>query len=292
MKDSNRPRNENPYSNNRKGKRPESSPSSSTSHRPDNPRPAPRPAPRAAFGGAQKSGDSVLGNLERKLVRIGVPLLPASIQTYHLTAMTCVWSLGVLLFSWKATENLHWMWMVSLMIVLQYFTDLFDGAVGRERKTGLIKWGFYMDHFLDYMFQAAVITGYYLISPPGLELYFMGILILSGGFMVSSFLSFASTNSFKIAFAGMGPTEIRLILIAINVGIIFLGTTLFIYTVPLIFFGMLFGLAAIVYRNHNALWEIDMNFKKKRRFQKPRYPRQNPGGKKDHFTGNRGKNRP
>jgi len=278
MKDSNRPPNENPSSNHRRGNRREPRPSSQLGQPNKNRERNPQPA----FAGDRKSDESILGRFEKKLLRAGVPMIPSSVETYHLTAMTLVWSLGVLLFSWKAQGNLNWMWLVSLMIALQYLTDLFDGAIGRERKTGLIKWGFYMDHFLDYIFQAAVVTGYYFLAPPGLELYFMGILALSGGFMVSSFLSFASTNAFKITFAGMGPTEIRLIMIAINVGIVVLGTALFIYTVPLIFFGMLLGLSSMVYRTHQTLWENDMKWKKKRRFQKPKYARPNSKGRKDH----------
>ena len=38
------------------------------------------------------------------------------------------------------------------MIVLHYFTDHFDGKLGKYRDTGLRKWGFYMDHLFDYGF--------------------------------------------------------------------------------------------------------------------------------------------
>ena len=91
---------------------------------------------------------------------------------------------------------------MSIAVVLQYLTDLFDGAVGRARSTGLVKWGFYMDHFLDFIFQCALIFDYALISPPelNLEWWFFAILTITSGYMVNSFLSFAATNEFEIYF--------------------------------------------------------------------------------------------
>lgn len=59
-----------------------------------------------------------------------------------------------------------------------------------------------MDHFLDYVcFCSLIFTGY-IVAPAGLGAYF--ILLLAGGFMVSSFLSFAATNQFQIYYFGFG----------------------------------------------------------------------------------------
>ncbi len=43
---------------------------------------------------------------------------------------------------------------------LQWFTDSFDGALGRHRDTGIPRWGFYMDHFLDFVFMCPVFIGW------------------------------------------------------------------------------------------------------------------------------------
>ena len=47
--------------------------------------------------------------------------------------------------------NLHWLWLSSLMIALQWFTDAFD-AIGRHKNTGLVKWGFLYGSSADYVF--------------------------------------------------------------------------------------------------------------------------------------------
>lgn len=213
------------------------------------------------FKGDQKVGKSVLMRLENNFRNYWVPKLPSWIETWHLTYLTLIWSALILVFSWKARENLEWLWLVSLMILAQYISDLFDGALGRYRKTGLIKWGYYMDHLLDYVFQSCIVTGYMMIAPEGLTWYFVGILIVAGAYMVNAFLSFAATNAFEIYFFGIGPTEIRFLIIALNTCIIFMGTEWWPTTVPVCFCAILAGFIALAYRTHKMLWALDMKKK-------------------------------
>ena len=110
------------------------------------------------------------------------------------------------------------------MIMFQYVTDLFDGAVGRYRNTGLVKWGYYMDHFLDYVFLGSILIGYGFIMPTNYENLFF-IIIIFVGFMINSFLSFAVTNEFRISYSKIGPTEIRIVFILINLLFIIFGKT-------------------------------------------------------------------
>ena len=210
------------------------------------------------FAGDQKAGRSILGKYEKQLVRNYVDRIPDGVETYHLTALTLLWSLGVLLFGFLSARWIGWIWGINLMLVLQYFTDLFDGAVGRHRGTGLIKWGFYMDHLLDFIFSGCLVMAYAMMAPKGLTLYFFGLLICSGAFMVSAFLNFACTNEFRIYHHGLGPTEIRLGYILINTVIFFWGVTIFRFWVPLILVANIVLLVVLVYKTHKQLWQIDM----------------------------------
>ncbi len=45
--------------------------------------------------------------------------------------LTLLWSLLILVFSYLAATNIRWLWFVSVMIVLQYITDYYDGKVGK-----------------------------------------------------------------------------------------------------------------------------------------------------------------
>ena len=123
--------------------------------------------------------------LEKKFVARWVNRVPFWLETHHLTLLTIPWTGLVIASAWQVreSEDIRWFWGVSLAIALQYLTDLFDGAVGRSRNTGLVKWGFYMDHFLDYVFQCGLIIGYALIAPPqqNLDWWFFGSSHLNEG---------------------------------------------------------------------------------------------------------------
>jgi phosphatidylglycerophosphate synthase len=211
------------------------------------------------FAGDKKVGQSILGPLETKFKNWAVPKLPSWVETHHLTLTTIIWSLLNLVWGFLAGKySLHWLWMVSIMIILQYITDLFDGALGRMKDTGLVKWGFYMDHFLDYVFLCSLVTAGFFIAPSvNLHLWYVLLLIIMGCFMVNSFLTFAATNRFEIFHFGIGPTETRLVFILINTIIIFTGREHFAWSVPVLVMVCLAALIIQVLRSHRMLWKID-----------------------------------
>jgi len=214
------------------------------------------------FAGAGKVGESLFSPWERRFVARYVASVPRGVETYHLTLLTVVWCVGILLFGWLAQSNSQWLWMISVMIVCQYITDLFDGAVGRHRNTGLVKWGFFMDHFLDYVFLCAILTAYHTVAPKGYDGWFMVLLGLTGAHMAHSFLAFAATNEFRIAFHGVGPTEMRLAFIGINTFTMYTPARYYEYTLPAVTVAVLAGLIVVVFNTQRQLWKIDMNAKR------------------------------
>lgn len=213
------------------------------------------------FKGDKKKGRSILHKPEEWLKNLLVPMVPSFIQTNHLTLTTVLWSAFIILFSFLAKTNIQWIWAISLMIVLQYITDLLDGEIGRRRNTGLIKWGYYMDHFLDYVFLCAMLASYFIILPVEFKLYQFFILILFGSFMVNSFLSFAVTNQFQIAYFGIGPTEIRIIFIIVNTLHVIFGQTFMAQGLPYLLILTTTGLIIQVYKTQKEIWKIDMENK-------------------------------
>ena len=156
------------------------------------------------------------------------------------------------------------MWLVSGFIALQYLSDVLDGAVGRHRDTGLVKWGFYMDHFLDFVFLASIIVGYSLALPHIAPYWFAGLLVVGGALMVNSFLSFAATNEFQISMLGIGPTEIRLFFILANAAMVFFGTAWLPIALPVILGVLTATLVWSVWQSHLRIWRIDMENKRNR----------------------------
>jgi phosphatidylglycerophosphate synthase len=210
------------------------------------------------FAGAQKTNTSFLSPLERKLAPLVIPRIPAWLQTYHLTMLTILWSLLILVFSFMAARNIRWLWMVSLMIALQWLTDHYDGKVGKFRNTGLVRWGYYMDHLLDYFFLCSILIGYAFILPERSRLQLMIMLALFAAYDFSTFLAFAATDRLKISYLKFGPTEFRLALIIINGLLISFGTKYMVGGLKWVNGGAVVGLVFLIYFTQKKIWRQDM----------------------------------
>ena len=215
------------------------------------------------FAGDKKHGpQSILGPLERKAIDWAVPKLPLWITSARLTMTTVLRSLVIILGSLAAEHwHINWLWLGSAMIVMQYITDSLDGSLGKYRKEGLIKWGYYMDHFLDYVFLCSMLIGYGFLLPDNQKYILFLVLATLTAFMVNSFLAFAATNKFRITHLGIGPTEIRLIFILINTLIIFFGKTYIAFLLPYVLTASLIGLCILVYHTQKEIWAEDMRLK-------------------------------
>ena len=216
------------------------------------------------FAGDRKEGKWILAVWEGKLRDFLLPRVPANVETWHLTLSTLLWCALIVGSSYLARFKIVFLWGASLGIFLQYVTDLLDGAVGRARDTGLVKWGFYMDHFLDYIFLCSILVGYSLMLPDQYKFRLFIVMVIFGAFMVGSFLNFAATNEFRISFFRFGPTEARIVFILFNTYLIAYGSDSLARALPWIMVLSGIGLVASVYRTQKFLWALDMNNKRTR----------------------------
>jgi len=213
----------------------------------------------STFGGDKKIPmKSPLAKMERRFIDSTIVYIPSWIQGYHLTLMTILWSAAVIAFGWLAQGSLHWLWGTCVMLFLQWFTDSFDGSLGKLRNTGIPRWGYYMDHFLDFVFMNSLLIGYYFLVGAGNRITILCLMALFSAFMTNSFLSFSATNEFKITFLGAGPTEVRIYFILVNIGIICFGMGWVETILPYLLALSIVGLCVIVFRTQKYIWAVDM----------------------------------
>ena len=121
-----------------------------------------------------------------------------------------------------------------------------------------MKWGFYMDHLLDFFFAGSIVIAYsFLVESEWLEFLFLILLLITCATMAISFLSFAATNQFQIAYYGIGPTEIRIGYIALNTFVFFVGTEIFSWGVPVIVALNAVAFLVLASQTSKNLWQID-----------------------------------
>ena len=209
---------------------------------------------------SHNTSTSILTPLDRWFQTKGVALLPKWCGTRLLTLMTLPIALGIVALCSLARMQAAYLWPVSLLIASQYVTDTLDGAVGRARSEGYVRWGYYMDHFLDYVFLCSLVVGYALMVPSS-ALWFVGIAAVMAGFMVNTFLLVAATNEFKIVFYGIGPTESRIAFIVLNSIVAVKGSLVIVSALPWVLATLSAMLVVFVYRCQKRLSEADIHAK-------------------------------
>lgn len=212
---------------------------------------------------AKKIGEWLFKKPEKKLVEWLLPKVPSWLETYHLTAMTLFWMILAVVGGYLANKDLIYLCLTSIAIVGQYITDLLDGAVGRLRNTGLVRWGFYFDHILDFGFLCSILLGYWFVTPDQYRYVVFATLILSAAYFVHTMLYFGATGKFEISSFGIGPTEIRLVLVVVNTMLALFDKVIFLNFLRLYFFINAVYLVLNIFLTQKKLWEMDM---KKRKF--------------------------
>lgn len=120
--------------------------------------------------------------------------------------------------------DIMWLWLASFGFFINWYGDSLDGTLARVRNTQRPIYGFYLDHTVDGMTMAVMCIGAGLSNMLNLYIAFAVLavyLLLS----ISVYINAHLKGEFKLTYAGLGPTEFRLILVIVN--------TLFIYVSPL-----------------------------------------------------------
>ena len=124
-------------------------------------------------------------------------------------------AIGVAVAYQLANDSLGWLWVASGLLVVQWFGDSLDGTLARVRGIERPTYGYYLDHLVDAIATAAIGIGLGL-SPLMLlsigTLIVVAYLILSINVYLESYALRPLLDRLRL----IGPTEVRLILIALN----------------------------------------------------------------------------
>ena len=165
------------------------------------------------------SNDSFLRGLEKRLIEKLCGFIPPFIGTKILTSLSLGSSLLILLSYYLSNKISAFLFVASFFIIMQWIFDCLDGEIGRLRREGLVRWGFYMDHLFDYFFMFSIIFGFWFIFPHA-KLQILFLFFLFSAFMVNFFLLYSVLRdkepNFTISFGWFSPIEFRLLFILFN----------------------------------------------------------------------------
>jgi archaetidylinositol phosphate synthase len=167
---------------------------------------------------AEREASFLLAVPEKRLLRWIAARLPRWVLPDDMTAIGVAAAIGVAVAYQLSNESLAWLWVASGLLVLQWVGDSLDGTLARVRGIERPTYGYYLDHLVDAIATAAIGIGLglspFMLLSVG-TLIVVAYLILSINVYLESF----AFNRFSIGYGKVGPTEIRLILIALNTGL-------------------------------------------------------------------------
>lgn len=218
-----------------------------------------------AYSGSINKIESILAPINHEIVEGNVRYIPSWIETYHLTLLTYIWVIITLIGGILSRYTILAVWLCIIALVGHIVTDAFDGALGRYRQTGLVRWGHYADHFGDYLLSCALVLSFRLIDPAINEYLIFFLVIVITGFFIHSLLTVATLNKFTLTFFKLfSPLEGQIAYVLVYLAVIIFGRNILTVVIPAI---SLIATAALVYLitiTLNKLWIIDMLAKRRR----------------------------
>ena len=141
--------------------------------------------------------------------------IPGRIKPDHLTALGVIASIGIAAAYVLSNGDRMWLWAASALLVVHWLGDSLDGTLARVRRSERPRYGYYLDHLVDAFAIAAIGIGLglspYMLLAVGLAIV-VAYLILS----INTYLETHAFGVFTLGYGRFGPTEARLMLIAVN----------------------------------------------------------------------------
>lgn len=218
----------------------------------------------SSFKDATREQTSVLAPLERAALRGLARRMPAWVNSDHLSLLGLVSMFFAGVFYAASGRSPMLLHLVNLCIFLNWFGDSLDGTLARYRCRQRPRYGFYVDHIIDTFGTMFLIFG---LAASGYmtERVAAAVLVVFLMLAINSYLAAYALGIFKISHGKLGPTEIRLVLIAGNLVLLYTAhTRLFGHQFLLFDVGGVVGIAVmatmLVYssiKNTHTLYDLE-----------------------------------
>jgi len=163
-----------------------------------------------------RTSEFVLKRFERWALPRLAARLPRWVVPDHLTALGLLASTAVGVAYALSNRSEYWLWLANVALVVNWFGDSLDGTLARYRRIERPRYGYYLDHLTDAYSTLAIGMGLgfspYMLLAVGLAIV-IAYLLLS----INVYLETHVFEEFSFSYGNLGPTEVRLVLIALNI---------------------------------------------------------------------------
>ena len=164
-----------------------------------------------ASGTHVREHTSMVADAEKRLLVWMARRIPAPINSDHLTALGAAAMVSTGVAFAAAGWDRRALYLVPVLLAINWFGDSLDGTLARVRGHQRPRYGYYLDHVVDLATTAALFAG---MAMSGLMNPLLAMMVLLGYVLLcaESFLATHTVGVFRLAFSGMGPTELRILL--------------------------------------------------------------------------------
>lgn len=173
----------------------------------------------ASFQQETRVQQSVLTALEKRVLHWLAVRMPDRINSDHLTLLALCAMVSVGASYWLSRYSPIGLVLATVWLAVNWFGDSLDGTLARVRGQQRPRYGFYVDHVVDvigvlFLFGGLGLSGY--LHPAVAATLLIAYFLLS----LEVYLATHSLGRFQMSFFGVGPTELRLVLAAMNAALL------------------------------------------------------------------------
>ncbi len=158
---------------------------------------------------------NIVARQERRFLNWACSWMPSSITSDHLTGLSVVGAVMVLAGYAASRIDPRFLLVSALGFGVNWFGDSLDGSLARYRKVTRPKYGYFLDHSVDALCTLLMIGGMGLSSYVRMDVAMFAVV----GYLalcIHVFLKNHVTGTFQLTFMLLGPTELRMIFIALT----------------------------------------------------------------------------
>ncbi len=173
------------------------------------------------FRHAERQMGGVTVEVERRVLHWIAPRLPAAINSDHLTVLALAAMAVAGIAYWMSASYIWTLWVVNVCLAVNWFGDSLDGTLARVRQQQRPRYGFYVDHVVDAA-GLTMLVGGMALSGYMTPIVALGLLAAYLLLCIEVYLATYCLGTFRMSFARVGPTELRILLALGNAATIWL----------------------------------------------------------------------
>lgn len=166
--------------------------------------------------------ENLVARVERRALNWLCAHMPRRVTPDMLTAFGMFGA--AMVFAGYVGSNLarDWLWLSVAGYVVHWLGDSLDGSLARFRKIERPRYGYFLDHSCDGLATTLLVVGIGLTPFVQLE---VALVALAGYLLMSihAFLSVRVLGELRLSYLNAGPTELRLVLIALTLAMYAFG---------------------------------------------------------------------